>query len=104
MVDSSTHSRGFIKTANGDTAVKADEGIKSYGIDWSPFLNGDTITTSTWTLQSGITLVTESNTTSIALVTISGGTLGTTYTVKNTIVTAGGTTEVHTFYIQVGVQ
>lgn len=104
MVDSFTHSTGFIKGASGDTIVKTANAGKPYTINWLPFLAGDTISTSVFTVGSGMTLDSESNTTTTSTATLSGGTTGTTYTITCQIVTAGGITEEHTFYVQAAVQ
>lgn len=52
----------------------------------------DTIATSTWTVPSGITKDSSSNTTTLTKVWLSGGTTGQTYTLLNRITTAGGRT------------
>lgn len=103
-VNSASHSKGFITKSSGDTIIKAPNAVKTYTINWAGFLVLDTILTSTWTAGSGLTVDSSSNTDTTALVTLSGGTTGTTYTVVNQIVTVGGTTEEHTFYVLMGVQ
>ena len=61
-------------------------------IDWADWLDGDTISTSSWTLPDGVTQSAESETSTTATLKVSGGTAGQDYTVANTIVTAGGLT------------
>ena len=57
--------------------------------DWSSWLStGDTIATSTWTVETGLTVDSETNTTTTATVIISGGVAGTTYKITNSIVSA----------------
>lgn len=73
--------------------LKDPESVLDYQIDWSTWLGSDTIASSSWVIPTGITEDSDSNTTTTATVWLSGGTAGTTYTVTNRIVTAGGRTE-----------
>jgi len=68
------------------------------------FLQGDTISTSTWSIETGLTEDSESETTKTATVWLSGGTDGDTYKATNTIVTAGGRTKVMAITIKVRAQ
>ena len=62
-----------------------------YKVDWSGWLaGGDTIVTSTFTADLGITLTNPSFAQTSATVWISGGVNGTSYNVVNSIVTAQG--------------
>lgn len=61
-------------------------------INWATHLGSDTISTSTWAAATGITIDSETETTTTATVWLSGGTLKAFYLVTNTIVTAGGRT------------
>lgn len=87
------------------TAVKDPEAVINWIIDWSDWLDGDTISTSTWSIsasESPITLTVDSSSiqadTTVspnlssqwAAVTVSSGTAGITYTLTNHIVTASG--------------
>jgi hypothetical protein len=72
-----------------------------YMINWSPWLGTDTINTSTWTVPTGITKVTSTNTTTTATIWLSGGTEGKMYEVVNTIITSGGRTDYRTLLIEV---
>lgn len=81
--------------------VKDPGARKPYTIDWSDWLDGDTISASTWTLDTGITNYTSSNTTTAATIWLTGGTHGTDYNVVNQITTAGGLIEQRTLKIQV---
>lgn len=71
----------------------------SFAIDWAVALSdandgsADTIATSVWQEQSGITVVTSSNTATMAKVRISGGVGGVTYKLENkiTLTTSGYT-------------
>lgn len=73
--------------------IKSPAGILDYQIDWETWLNGDTISTSTWTVQSGITKVTDTKGTYTTTIWLSGGTIGQRYTVTNHIVSAAGREE-----------
>lgn len=75
---------------------KDPDEVLDYQIDWSERLNGDTISTSSWTISgTGTTpLVEDSNEVSgdLSIVWLSGGTLGVKYTLTNRITTAAGRT------------
>ena len=75
------------------TVKKDPEAVLDYTINWTAWLDGDTILTSVWTVPTGITKDSESNTTLRATAWLSGGTDGTNYIVVNTIVTAAGRTD-----------
>lgn len=75
--------------------------ILDYSIDWSLWLNGDTIATSSWTVPAGLTKQSDTNNTSSTTVWLSGGTLGQTYTVTNRITTANGRTDERSILIKV---
>jgi hypothetical protein len=67
---------------------KDPNAVLDYEIDWTDWLTGgETISTATWTVSSGITKDSESNSTTKAKVWLSGGTAGTTYTATNRITT-----------------
>lgn len=70
---------------------KDPAGIIDYTVRWTSWLpSGDTISTSSWTVPAGIVKVSESNTTTDAVIFLASGTLGQIYEVTNRIVTAGG--------------
>ena len=81
-------------------AVKDPSAVLDYTFDWSAWLGVDTIATSTWTVPTGITQVTESETTTTTTVWLSGGTADTNYAVVNTIITVGGRTDQRTLTIR----
>lgn len=86
------------------TALKDPDAVLDYTIDWDAddWLGSDTITgTPTWTVDSGLTLSSQSNTTTTATVWLSGGTVNTDYDVACKIVTVGGRTDERTLRIQV---
>jgi uncharacterized phage protein (predicted DNA packaging) len=66
--------------------------VLDYQIDWSNELGSDTISTSTWTVPSGLTQDSDTKTDTTATIWLSGGTAGAEYTLLNTIVTSGGRT------------
>ena len=60
-----------------------------YGIDWSPWLDGDPILTSTWDIPVGtFTSSGDSNTPTTTTIKLSGGTKGLSHTITNEITTA----------------
>jgi hypothetical protein len=75
--------------------VKDPGATRDYQIDWTQDLaSGDTIATATWTVDAGVTKVSESNSTTVATVRVSGGTAGTRYTLKCTATMASGQIDV----------
>ena len=81
--------------------IKDPNAVLDYTLNWFEYLDGDTISTSTWTVPAGITKNSESNTTTAATVWLSSGTDGTDYDVYNRIVTAAGRTDDRTIRIRV---
>jgi hypothetical protein len=84
-------------TLTPDSFQKDPDEVLDYRINWSRTLeaapaSSDTISTSSWAVTSGITVDSDSNTTTTATVFLSGGTAGVCYTITNTITTAGGRT------------
>ena len=80
---------------------KAATDVLDYAIDWTAWLAGDTISTSTWTVPTGITKASDSHTTTVCTAFLSGGTAGITYLITNAIVTAAGRTVQRSFYVYV---
>lgn len=83
------------------TFTKDPDAVLDYIVDWSRWLAGDTIAASLWIVPADLTKVTESNLATKAIVWLSGGTAGQSYTVTNRITTAGGRTEDRSFTIRV---
>lgn len=81
--------------------LKNSGAILDYKIDWSLWLTSETISTSDFVADSGITITNETNTTTTSTVWLSGGTPGETYTVTNTITTSAGRTETQEIEIRV---
>ena len=81
---------------------KDPSAVLDYTIDWTAWLkSGDTISTSTWAVPSGITKNSEANTTTASTVWLSAGTAGTIHRVICTIVTADGRTDQRSLDIHV---
>ena len=62
-----------------------------YALDWSARLSGDDrIVTSSWIAPDGITADQSSHSDTLAIVWLSGGTIGKSYDIVNRVVTANG--------------
>lgn len=88
--------------------IKDPDSVEDLTLYWHNWLNGDTISTSTWAIdnapESPISLTIDSNSigtytgsspnlpTAQTTVFVSGGTAGYTYKLRNRVVTAGGRT------------
>lgn len=78
------------------TFSKTSDEIKSFSIDWSKDLAGDTIASSgnsTWTVSpTGVTIAASSinGSGTLSTVVLSGGMVGQVYDVKNFIITSAG--------------
>lgn len=85
------------------TFVKDPQAVLDYGFDWSLWLAGDTIDTSTWSVDSGITIVpaSEVHDTTTTTVFLQDGVQGQKYKLTNTITTAAGRTDERTILIRV---
>ena len=83
------------------TDPKDPDETLDYMVDWTDALAGDTIASSTWTVPTGITRGTDSNTANTATIWISGGTADQTYELMNRITTAGGRTREQTCNLRV---
>mgnify|MGYP001572496141 CR=1 FL=1 len=83
---------------------KDPSAVRDYTVDWDTddWLGAATITgTPVWTVPTGITKDSQSNTTTTATAWLSGGTNGTDYDVACKITTAGGRTDERTIRLQV---
>lgn len=86
------------------TFTKDPDATLDYSIDWTAdgWIGADTITgTPVWTVPVGLTLESQSNTTTVATAWISGGTVGADYAVACKITTAGGRTDERTIRLQI---
>ena len=82
------------------TFIKDPDATLDYTVDWSRWLaKEELITTSTWTTT--LTTSGATNTSTVTLVFLAGGTAGTSYTVRNRVVTNQGRTEDRTFTVTV---
>ena len=93
-------------TVHVASVTKDPDAVIDYKFDWTRWLaetttTTDTISTSSWTVPSGLTKDSDSNTTTSTTVWLSGGTAGTAYQVANRIVTAGGRTADRTMTVYV---
>ena len=95
-------STGFTASGGTQTILKDPDAVLDYTVDWSDWLGADTITgTPTWTVGTGLTKASQTNTTTTATAWLSGGTAGSDYTVACKIVTTGGRTDERSFTVQV---
>lgn len=86
------------------TAIKDPAAVLDYTLDWDAedWLGADTITgTPVWTVPSGLTKDSQSNTTTTATAWLSGGTADQDYDVACKITTTAGRTDERTIRIQV---
>lgn len=83
------------------TFTKDPNAVLDYRVDWSTWLDGDTIATSTWIIPAGITKNSDTNSTTATTIWLSGGTVGIRYELTNRITTAGGRTEDRTIKVSV---
>lgn len=72
------------------TVTKTPAAILNYGFDWSDWLASDTIASVVWTVETGVTVESQSNDATSAQVLLSGGELGSEYTVACRVTTAAG--------------
>jgi hypothetical protein len=83
------------------THRKAPSEVIKYELDWTAWLEGDTISTSSWTVDAGISKDSDGKTSVIAHIVVSGGSAYAIYRATNTIVTAGGFTYQRSILISV---
>lgn len=81
--------------------VKDSSSVLDYQIDWTSWLNTDTIANSTWSADSGITIKSSDFTDTTTTVWLSGGTINSSYTVTNHIVTDSGREEDRSLMIKI---
>jgi YD repeat-containing protein len=87
------------------TKVKTPTDVRIYALDWDAddFLTerATTISSSTWTVDAGLTKDTSSNTTTTATIKVSGGVDGQDYLCTNEVVLANGETVKQAFLLEV---
>jgi hypothetical protein len=100
------NSTGKFIVKNGVTYApdKDPNDILDYSIDWSQFLDTDTIDTSTWTVATGITKVSDTKAATTTTIWLSGGTAGATYQLTNRITTVNGRVKDKSFSVYVAEQ
>lgn len=83
--------------------IQDPQDTRIWAFDWATFLTerSTTISSATWTVPSGLTKVSESNTTTTATVKVSGGTHGTDYLLTCTATLANGETVEKSFTLAV---
>lgn len=80
------------------------QAVLDYRIDWSSWLqDGETISTSTWTVAAGITEASPaaSHDSTSATIWLSGGTVGSNYALTNHITTSASRQDDRTITVQV---
>lgn len=88
---------------------KDPDAVLDYGTNWADptavggawLATGETITASQWVVDTGLTKDSDSHDDTTATVWLSGGTVGTTYTVTNRITTTAGRVDDRSLHIQV---
>lgn len=84
------------------TYTKENPAVTDFQIDWTVWLEGRTITSSSWSVSpSGITTVADSNTTTVATIRLSGGTWGETYIATNHIIASDSEEEERSITIKI---
>ena len=92
----------FVKTPQGDQITKSPGDVLDYSMDWIDWLaEGDTITASEWAVPTGITEDSNSATTTVTTIWLSGGTENRSYTLTCKITTTQGRTKERSFIIKV---
>lgn len=102
---------GFKKDVQGSYIVKDPGSEITYTVDWGDWLpTSSNLSASTWTISTvagdgNLALANEgdgiTNSNQWAYITVSGGTHGNTYVLKNTITTTDGTVDVRRFRVRV---
>ena len=84
------------------TFRKDPDAVLDYGFDWSAWLaSGETISTSTWTVPTGITKDSDEKGDTSTKIWLSGGEDGETYAIANKVVTSAGRTDERSFDVVV---
>lgn len=83
------------------TVYKDPSDVVPQSFDWALVIPTDTITTSTWTPDTGITTATPTFAGKVTTVWLSGGTAEVTYKIVNRIVTTAGRTLERTIRVKV---
>ena len=81
--------------------IKDPDAILDYALNWTKWLEGDTISTGTWTIDAGPTIASQNVSGGIVTMFLSGGADGVSYAARCRITTTGGRTDDRTIQIQV---
>ena len=82
--------------------IKDPDAVLDYGFDWDDWLaTAETISSTSWTVPSGITKDSDQYDDTTAKVWLSGGTVDTEYELTCQIATSGGRTDDRSFIIEV---
>ena len=80
--------------------LKDPDAVLDYTIDWALWLaSGETISTSVWTIPSGLTGSSQSISGTKTITWLSSGTAGNAYTVQNRITTSASRTDDRSFIV-----
>lgn len=82
--------------------LKTPTAVLKYSFDWSDWLDGANIQTSTWTAPSGLTINNLGNVGPVTTVSVAGGTERTAYRVDNTVTSDAGETDTRTVLVVLG--
>lgn len=82
--------------------VKDPNSTIDFAVDWAEWLNtGDTVTTSSWEVPSGLTVSSSTVTNNVARAFLTGGIDGVDYLVTNRVTTQGTRIEDRSILVQV---
>jgi len=81
--------------------VQDPQAILDYTINWAPWLGADTITLSTWVVESPMSSESESKTIDTTTIFLSGGEAGNNYIITNSVVTTGGRRDDRSFEMRI---
>jgi hypothetical protein len=88
------------------TRTQDPDARRDYLVNWGQkwLVGADTLATSTWAVDDGITVEASSKTDTTTTVWLSGGTPGTSYKVTNSVVSAAGREDDFSFTLQIAEQ
>lgn len=86
------------------TTTKDPDDVLDYSLDWTTWLAGDTIASSSWIAETGLTVDSDTNSTTDTTVWVSGGEACRYYTLTNRIVTSAGRTKDRSIQVKVNEQ
>ncbi len=86
---------------SADVFVKDPGDRTDYVVDYEEWLDGDTVSSVSWTIPAGLTQYASSNTTTAATLWLTGGTHGQDHIITCQATTAGGRIKQRSFKIMV---